>query len=123
VEIRNRAWLDKRLTDLLREHNVALAFTDLSMMPRPWELKDGFELVTADFVYVRWLGDRRGIEALTTTWDKTVIDRTDDLRNWAALFRQLLTRDLKIFAYANNHYSGYGPGTVKLFWDTFSGQR
>jgi uncharacterized protein YecE (DUF72 family) len=123
VEIRNRAWLDKRLTDLLREHNVALALTDLSMMPRPWELKDGFELVTADFVYVRWLGDRRGIEALTTTWDKTVIDRTDDLRNWAALFRQLLTRDLKIFAYANNHYSGYGPGTVKLFWDTFSGQR
>jgi uncharacterized protein YecE (DUF72 family) len=31
VEIRNRAWLDKRLTDLLREHNVALAFTDLSI--------------------------------------------------------------------------------------------
>jgi uncharacterized protein YecE (DUF72 family) len=76
VEIRNKAWLDKRLTDLLREHNVALALTDLSNMPRPWEVKDGLDLVTADFVYVRWLGDQKEIEALTTTWDKIVVDRT-----------------------------------------------
>jgi uncharacterized protein YecE (DUF72 family) len=119
VEIRNKAWLDKRLTDLLREYNVALALTDLSNMPRPWEVKDGLDLVTADFVYVRWLGDRKGIEALTTTWDKTVIDRTDDLKNWATLFRQFLSRNLKVYAYANNHYSGYGPGTVKVFWEQY----
>jgi uncharacterized protein YecE (DUF72 family) len=117
VEIRNKAWLDKRLTDLLREYNVALALTDLSNMPRPWELKDGLDLVTTDFVYVRWLGDRKGIEALTSTWDKIVVDRTEDLRNWAALFRQFVSRNLKVYAYANNHYAGYGPGTVRLFWD------
>jgi uncharacterized protein YecE (DUF72 family) len=117
VEIRNKTWLDKRLTDLLREYNVALALTDLSNMPRPWEVKDGLDLVTADFVYVRWLGDRKGIEALTTTWDKTVIDRTEDLRNWAGLFRQFVARNLKVYAYANNHYAGHGPGTVKLSWD------
>jgi uncharacterized protein YecE (DUF72 family) len=117
IEIRNKAWLDKRLIDLLRDHKVALALTDLSNMPRPWEVKDGLDLVTADFVYVRWLGDRKGIEALTTTWDKTVIDRTDDLKNWAGLFRQFLSRNLKVYAYANNHYAGHGPGTVKLFWD------
>jgi uncharacterized protein YecE (DUF72 family) len=123
VEIRNRAWLDKRFTDLLREHNVALALTDLSNMPRPWEVKDGLDLVTTDFVYVRWLGDRKGIEALTMRWDKTVIDRTDDLKNWAGLFRQFLSRNLKVYAYANNHYAGHGPGTVKLFWEEWSGQR
>jgi uncharacterized protein YecE (DUF72 family) len=117
VEIRNKAWLDKRLTDLLREYNAALALTDLSNMPRPWELKDGLDLVTTDFVYVRWLGDRKGIEALTSTWDKIVLDRTEDLRNWAALFRQFVSRNLKVYAYANNHYAGYGPGTVRLFWD------
>ena len=61
VEIRNRAWLDKRLTDLLREYNVALALTDISRMPRPWEKKQ-FDWVTTDFVYVRWLGDRKGME-------------------------------------------------------------
>jgi uncharacterized protein YecE (DUF72 family) len=120
VEIRNRAWLDKRITDLLREYNVALALTDLSNMPRPWEVKNGLDLVTTDFVYVRWLGDRKGIEALTMRWDKTVIDRAGDLRNWAALFRKFLSRNLKVYAYANNHYAGHGPGTVKLFWDMWA---
>jgi uncharacterized protein YecE (DUF72 family) len=117
VEIRNEAWLDKRLTDLLREYNVALALTDLSRMPRPWEVKDGLDLVTTDFLYVRWLGDRHGIEKITQVWDKTVVDRTDALRNWAGLFRQFVSRNLKVYAYANNHYSGNGPGTVRLFWD------
>ena len=29
--------------------------------------------------YIRWLGNRNGIEEQTTTWDKTVIDRQSDL--------------------------------------------
>ncbi len=45
-------------------------------MPMPWEIKGNLDLVTADFAYVRWLGDRKQIEKQTTTWDKTVIDRT-----------------------------------------------
>ncbi len=39
VEIRNKTWLDGRFADVLREHNIALALTDTSFMPRPWELK------------------------------------------------------------------------------------
>lgn len=39
VEVRNKGWLEARRTDLLREHNVALALTDTSFMPRPWEMK------------------------------------------------------------------------------------
>jgi hypothetical protein len=63
---------------VLRQHNVALAWTETSFMPRPWELKQKFDLVTADFAYVSWLGDRKGIEKQTMAWDKTVIDRTSD---------------------------------------------
>ena len=88
VEIRNRTWLDKRFTGLLREYKVALALTDLSRMPRPWEMKEKLDLVTSDFVYVRWLGDRHGIEKMTQAWDKTVVDRTEDLKNWVGLFRR-----------------------------------
>jgi uncharacterized protein YecE (DUF72 family) len=117
IEIRNRQWLDVRFADVLREHRVALALTDTSFLPRPWEMKEKFDLVTSDFVYVRWLGDRKAIEAQTMTWDKTIIDRSQDLKNWAELFRQFVRRDLKIYAYANNHYAGNGPGTVRLFWD------
>ena len=80
-------------------------------------MKDKFDLVTTDFVYVRWLGDRHGIEKVTQVWDTTVVDRTEDLTNWVELFRQFVSRNLKVFAYANNHYAGHGPGTIKQFWD------
>ena len=56
IEIRNKSWLDARFADMLREYNVALALTDQSWMPRPWEMKEKFDLITADFTYIRWLG-------------------------------------------------------------------
>jgi len=56
-------------------------------MPRPWELKEPLDLITADFAYVRWLGNRKGIEEITTTWDKVVVDRTDDVMEWVKLMR------------------------------------
>jgi uncharacterized protein YecE (DUF72 family) len=127
VEIRNKRWLDGRFLDVLREHRVALALTDHSWMPRPWEVlsRSGadrgkpLDLITSDFAYVRWLGDRKSIEAITTSWDKTVVDRRGDLLHWVKLFRQLVSRNLTVYAYANNHYAGNGPGTVKLFWEMF----
>ena len=73
VEIRNKAWLLPKLVDVLREHGVALAFMDQGWMPRPWEMKDKFDLITSDFTYVRWLGDRKVIEEKTTTWDRVIV--------------------------------------------------
>jgi uncharacterized protein YecE (DUF72 family) len=119
VEIRNKNWLDARFADTLREHNVALALTDHSWMPRPWEIPGKFDWVTSDFAYVRWLGDRKGIEEVTKTWEKTVVDRHEDLTNWVEIFRQFVTRNLKVFGYANNHYAGHAPTTVKMFSDLF----
>ncbi len=122
VEIRNKTWLDARFADALREHNVTLALTDTSFMPRPWEMKEKFDLVTADFAYVRWLGDRKQIEKQTTTWDKTVIDRSSDLKKWVEVFKSLVSNSkvLKIFAFSNNHYAGHGPATAKLFMDLWN---
>jgi len=120
VEIRNSDWLNQRFLDALREHNVALALTDTSFMPRPWELKEPLDLITGAFAYVRWLGNRKQIETITTTWDKTVVDRTDDLNHWVSLFRQFVGRNLKVFAYANNHYAGNGPGTIRTFWEIWN---
>ncbi len=119
VEVRNKDWLDARLKDLLREHNAALTLTDTSFMPRPWEMQGALDLVTADFAYVRWLGNRKGIEEQTTTWDKTVIDRQDDLKSWVVVLRGLVEdkRIRKIFAFANNHYAGHATAPVKLFMD------
>lgn len=125
IEIRNKSWLDGRFAGMLREYNVALVLTDTSFVPRPWEMKEQFDMVTADFLYVRWLGDRKGIEKQTTTWDKAIVDRQQDLRNWVDLLRRLINdKDIrKTFAYANNHYAGHGPATVKLFLDLWNDKK
>ena len=58
-------------------------------MPRPAELFENFDPITADFAYIRWLGDRKGIEKQTKTWDKTIIDRSGDLRQWVKVCRRI----------------------------------
>ena len=85
-------------------------------------MKGALDLVTADFAYVRWLGNRKGNEEQTMTWDKTVIDRQADLRSWVVVLRRLVEdkRIRKIFAFANNHYAGHAPATVKLFTDLWN---
>jgi uncharacterized protein YecE (DUF72 family) len=96
-----------------------LKYYATSFIPRPWEMKEKVDLVTTDFLYVRWLGDRHGIEKITQTWDKTVVDRKNDLKKWAEVLRWMVfNKDIrKMFAFANNHYAGHGPATVKMFWD------
>jgi uncharacterized protein YecE (DUF72 family) len=119
VEIRNKNWFNAVFADLLRKYRIALVLQDSSFMPRPWELREQVDFATSDFIYVRWLGDRKSIEAKTTTWDKTVVDRREDLTRWVELFRKFLSRDLMVYAYANNHYAGNSPATVKLFWELY----
>jgi len=122
VEIRNKNWMDARYADLLREHHVAMALIDQSWVPRPWEMKEQFDLATTNWTYVRWLGDRKGIEQETKTWDKTIVDRKSDLKNWVEVLKQMVNtkKVVKLFAFANNHYAGHGPATVKLFTDLWN---
>ncbi len=123
VEIRNKNWLDPRFADLLREHGVALALIDQAWVPRPWEMKEKFDLITADWTYVRWLGDRKGIEEQTKAWDKTILNREPEIAEWVQILKRVVARGIKAFAYANNHYAGHGPATVKLFWDFWNNKK
>ena len=82
-------------------------------MPNPSELK--FDPITADWTYIRWLGDRRSIEAITQTWDKVVVDRTEELTSWVDFCYQITKRGVTVYAYANNHYQGHGPATIQQF--------
>ncbi len=123
VEIRNKDWLDLRYAHLVRGYGVAQALIDQEWVMRPWEVKNRFNLVTADWTYVRWLGDRKGIEEVTKTWDKTIVDRRVDLKDWVEIFKEFVIRNIKIFAFANNHYAGHAPNTVKLFWELWDKKR
>src|ERR1700674_4069546 len=81
-----------------------------------------FNPITADFTYVRWLGDRKGIEAETKVWDKVIVDRRAELSEWADILRKVHKRKIQIYAYANNHFAGHGPATVEMFQDLWRRQ-
>jgi uncharacterized protein YecE (DUF72 family) len=117
VELRNRWWITRPLLDLLRAHRVALALTDHPWMPPMQELIRQQDVVTADFVYIRWLGDRQAMEAFTDTWDRLVVDRTQDTTMWVALIQELLARHLAVYGFYNNHYAGHSPGSIALFYE------
>jgi len=113
VEIRNRDWLDAELANLLGNYRIALVLQDRAWMPCPSEL--GFDPITADWTYIRWLGDRKAIEAQTATWGKTIVDRTSELRSWVDYCEQTRRRGVWIYAYANNHFGGHAPATIEQF--------
>ncbi len=116
--MRNRDWLNAEFADLLRDHKIALVLQDRSFMPSPPELK--FDPITADWTYIRWLGNRKEIEAQTMTWDKAVVDRTTELNSWVDFCYQIMKRGVLIYAYANNHFQGYGPATVAKFLELWA---
>ena len=81
----------------------------------PNELQRDFDPVTTDWTYIRWLGDRKGIEKITQTWNKLVVDRTAQMMEWVDVCWQIQKRGISIYAYANNHYAGFSPATVEMF--------
>jgi uncharacterized protein YecE (DUF72 family) len=115
LEIRNKYWIAKELLDLLSKHQIAFSMIDQSWMPPIDQLLKSHDLDTANFAYIRWLGDRKGIEEITKEWDKVVIDRSADLTRWVLPVRQLLARGRQVYGFFNNHYAGHAPTSLDLF--------
>jgi hypothetical protein len=74
-------------------------------------------IVTSDFVYVRFIGDRSIQEK---DFGHIQIDRIKEMKKVARNFKEdpdesnLSGVRFSIVA-ANNHYAGFGPGTVNIF--------
>ncbi len=111
-EIRNRNWLGARYFDLLRRHNVAACLVEHAWLPPLNELVEAHDVVTGPFSYFRLIGDRKGIEEITETWDEVVVDRARDLDRVAEALRRIATR-AEILVYINNHYAGHGPQSCR----------
>jgi uncharacterized protein YecE (DUF72 family) len=112
VEVRHRSWLGSDLPEMLRERGAALALIDYPRMPRMQE-------ATADFSYIRWLGDRREFPSGHTHLRR---QRDDDLRWWSDLVGRFLQEGRTVFAYANNHYQNHSPSTLDRFLEIRRGE-
>lgn len=113
LEIRNKTWVGQALLSLLRRHRVAFALIDHPWMPPVDQLLRQHDIVTSDFVYVRWLGDRKGIETKTESWDKVIVDRSREMEQWVPALASLLERNIEVYGYFNNHYAGHAPGSIE----------
>jgi uncharacterized protein YecE (DUF72 family) len=113
VEVRYKSWLGSELPGVLRERGAALTLVDYPRMPR-------LEEATADFVYIRWLGDRREFPSGHTHLKK---EGDEDLHWWSGLVDRFLGEGKMVFAYANNHYQNHSPSTVERLLEVRRGER
>jgi uncharacterized protein YecE (DUF72 family) len=112
VEVRHRSWLGSDLPEMLGERGAALTLIDYPSMPR-------MEEATADFSYIRWLGDRREFPEGHTHLEK---ERDEDLLWWSDLVGRFLEEGRTVFAYANNHYQNHSPSTLDRFLEIRRGE-
>ncbi len=104
VELRNKKWLDeKEVLKLLDDRNVAFCLIDHPWMPK-------VNLRTADFVYVRLLGDRAKIE---NDFSYVRFERDEELDWWRDIIREYADQGISCYVYFNNHYSGHAPTTAE----------
>lgn len=120
LETRNKNWINPRFLDALHKHHVALALIDHPWMTPVDQLVQKLDPVTADFTYIRWLGDRKGIEEKTKHWDRVIQNREHEMETWIPTIDKLLERRQQIYAYFNNHYAGFAPGSIALFLEVWN---
>lgn len=112
VEIRNKNWIGEEWVETLKKHQAAMVLVQQTWMPPPGVVVEKFGGVTGPFGYVRLLGDRKGIEEITTEWSKAVVDKTDEIKRTASAIRKI-AENVPVVAFCNNHYAGFGPGTAE----------
>jgi uncharacterized protein YecE (DUF72 family) len=112
VEVRNKNYLTPRLADALRDRRVVLVLADQAWMPTPLQVLDQLDPVTGPISYVRLLGHREQVDALTATLNQTVIDRTEQIRADAEAIERLRGR-VPVVVFVNNHFAGYAPETLR----------
>jgi uncharacterized protein YecE (DUF72 family) len=110
VEVRHRSWFQDLAYNFFRNNGMCLVWSQLADIRTP-------PIVTSDFVYVRLIGDRSIQEK---DFGHIQIDRIKEMKKLARNFRGdsnegNLSKVRFAIVAANNHYAGFGPGTVNIF--------
>lgn len=131
VEFRHPTWRRPSVARLLREHGVSWVWNDTSPLAEQAEAPFEFLPQTADFLYVRLLGDldtkyRPDSGKTRFQYGRLLWPRDGALESWAARLRQHLCEPgesaddapaprgcKRIFVLVNNHYEGFSPLTCQ----------
>lgn len=106
IEFRSRDWIHTEVLEMLSEYNVTLAFVEGQWLDHQ-QLMVCAEQPTADFVYIRWMGERN-----LTSFDKVVRAQDENLLTWSKVITRLSFRVEEIYAYFSNFYEGHAPASA-----------
>ncbi len=131
IEFRHPTWRRPAIARLLREHGVAWTWNDLSPLEEQAEAPFAFLPQTADFLYIRLMGDldtkyRPDTGKARFRYGRLHWPRDAALESWAARLRQHLCEPgeapddapaprgcKRIFVMVNDHYEGFAPLTCQ----------
>ena len=108
VEIRNNSWFQDLAYNFFANNNLCMVWSQLVGIRIP-------TIVTSDFLYIRFIGDRTIQEK---NFGRIQKDRTSEMRKWARQLLRVQKEDTKLnlaIIAANNHYAGFGPVTANMF--------
>jgi hypothetical protein len=106
-------WFEDLAYNFFANNDICMVWSQLACMSTP-------PIVTTDFLYVRFIGDRTIDEK---DFGKIQKDRVLEMKRWANEIKNVENKkergrrkevNLAMIA-ANNHYAGFGPGTSNLF--------
>jgi uncharacterized protein YecE (DUF72 family) len=106
VEVRHNSWFQDLAYNFFANNDICMVWSQLAEIRTP-------PIVTTDFLYLRFTGDRSIQEK---DFGRIQIDRVLEMQKWANDIKTVNDEgiNLAIIA-ANNHYAGFGPGTVNIF--------
>jgi len=101
VELRHPSWFVPETYRTLERRGAALVWSINQYAPTP-------PMVTADFVYSRFIGDRA-----LDKFSHVQRDQTPEMREWRERFLSEARAAKAIYILLNNHYMGFAPATAQ----------
>jgi uncharacterized protein YecE (DUF72 family) len=107
IEVRHPSWFQDLSYSFFANNDICMVWSVLAELQTP-------PIITTDFVYMRFIGDRRIQE---NDFGRIQIDRIAEMQKWADNIKNLQEdeRVKQAIIAANNHYAGFGPGTANIF--------
>jgi Uncharacterized conserved protein len=113
VEVRHRSWFQDLAYNFFANNNICMVWSQIVGIRTP-------PIVTTDFLYLRFIGDRSLQEK---DFGRIQKHRTPEMRKWVNRIKRAERNNgeegnkrlsLAIVA-ANNHYAGFGPVSANIF--------
>jgi uncharacterized protein YecE (DUF72 family) len=108
VEVRHQSWFQDLAYNFFADNKLCMVWSQLAGIRTP-------PIVTTDFIYIRFIGDRSINEK---DFGKIQKDRVSEMRKWARRVKRVQEENKQLnlaIVASNNHYAGFGPGTANMF--------